>query len=394
MNNRTENAPLPTNKPQLKKRKFGLVFLLIIAIAFVSYFTYKKSQDSYVNHDYYRVLYEASKQFNNNLTKLVQSIDGKQSDSTIRSMLPSYKLLTKESHSREIKDTFEYHLKGNYINIMNRHDSDEEFKPYSQVNLTDLLPEITQGFSQLIIADSEGKVLQSSGGEKNISFADLSTISKEAIKQNKPINFSTKISTESKESTVERLPSYSSHYDMALSYGKFRIYFFPFKLNNPLKVEHEEGDKQVLSSLHLVALLPKHELQKLGTGQWNVPLVAVAFISLLTTLVVLRLYLLPKNQSITRFYRYLVQGSCYSFFFVIVAMLLAYLQLLSLQNEKDFDANVFIKTLTTDLNNDLENAFDELANYRDFYATLDASILKSKSDPSNLCTKIFTALVL
>ncbi|ARD43058.1 hypothetical protein [Colwellia sp. PAMC 21821] len=361
-----QKTPVPA-----KKRKWGFLFLLVIVVTIIGYFSYTKSQNTDVNHDYYRLLYETSKKFNDNLIKLERLIESKESGTSIRSILPSYKL-TGDS-VKEDKDTFKYYIQGDEIHIKKSNEDKTPFVLYAKLSIKDLLPKVSKGFSQLIFSDSNARVIHSSGGEKNISFSDLTSISQEIRKQNKPISFSTKTNTKQEE-LEEELPSYSSHVDMNLSYGEFRVYIFPFKLIKSLTIKTEVEGKELKDveffSLYIVALLPKYELKMHGTGQWNISLLVVLLVSLLTILAMLRLYLLPLNHPITRFYRYFVCSCCYLFFFVIVAMLLAYLQMLSLQEYKDSEAIKFTTAISSDLNNDLNESFTRLKKYQKFYSEI------------------------
>jgi hypothetical protein len=162
---------------------------------------------------------------------------------------------------------------------------------------------------------------------------------------------------------------------MTLSYGKFRIFVFPFKLSLQLKnsnyqEKNADNNIETFESLYLVALLPKQKLSMVGTGHWNVSLLIVMFASLLSTVAMLRLFLLPQNHSITRFFRYFVLGSSYLFFITITALLYAYVQNLSLQNAKDNEAKIYTQNIVKSLKADIENVFIGLDKYRGFYTQL------------------------
>ena len=394
MNSKTETQSLPINNPPIKKRRFGLFFILIIVLACVGYYIFTTIESSYINHDYYRVLYETSKEFNNNLSKLESSLKNNQSDTSIRAILPTFKLIKSEDDQASqfpLKinehihndESYQYYLLGRDI-VIKKHDETESDEDYAKVSLADLLPDASQGFSQLIFASDDGKVIQSSGGEKNISFADLTSIKSEITKQNTPISFSTK-GNDKTPTPTHYLPSYSSHFDMRLSYGNFRVFIFPFKLNTPLAIPRNKAEA-VVDSLYLVALLPRYELKKHSNGQLTVTLLVVVIVSLLTTLAILRLYLLPHNQSISASYRYYLQGCSYIFFFVIIAMLLAYLSKMVLQDVNDEKANIYLKDIIISLESDLHSAFTGLRKYRKLYHDFfqDTELVKYLEKPTFL----------
>ena len=121
---------------------------------------------------------------------------------------------------------------------------------------------------------------------------------------------------------------------MKISYGDFRVYVFPFSLATPLD-QKNQADKVALDRLYLVGLLPQDKIASRDSGDWNISILVVTIISLFFIWCMLRLYLLPKNQSITRSYRVMTNASSYLFYIVIIAMTLAYFQKTLLQIEKD-----------------------------------------------------------
>ncbi|MFT5852068.1 MAG: hypothetical protein ACI87J_002044 [Colwellia sp.] len=358
-------------KPTATKKSLSFFLLLTFIIAIIGYFFYNNFSNSFINHNFYRVLYESSDKLNVNLTKLTRMLESNESTSSIRSQLPSYKELTQNIANEKISNSdsahqysyeFSYELKGDEI-LIYRGKNKETLIKYSKVSIFDVLPNVKEGFSQYILADKNGNVLTSNGGEKTISFVNLDHISKQISEQKTLLDFSNKkLETKTSSST---LPSYSSHIDMTLSYGQFRIFVFPFKLSTQLK-----NSTQIFESLYLVALLPKQKLSITGTGHWNISLLIVMSVSLLSTVAMLRLFLLPQNHSITLFFRYFVIGNSYIFFITITALFYAYSLNLSLQNVKDDKADSYIQDIVKTLESDIEKVFTGLDKYRSFYIRL------------------------
>jgi len=83
-NSKTSNYAAPNRKLLV----YGLIVTAILAT--LLYFGLQNQKDRSINHDYYRVLYEASNTFNENLQKLDSMHQYKESVSSIRSLLPSY----------------------------------------------------------------------------------------------------------------------------------------------------------------------------------------------------------------------------------------------------------------------------------------------------------------
>lgn len=360
----TETAKKTKGAPARKSWVYGI--LLVFVLAVVAYFGLMNRQDRSTNHDYYRVLYEASNTFNENLIKLDRMHQYKESASSIRSLLPSYSKSNTSSESKHIlQSEFDYVLDGQTLEVNN-----ENFS--ASLIFADILPSPKKGFSQYLFADQEGNVLSTVGGERTISIVDLSSINQEIQRKSKQFQFNLTDQKKSQSSSGKAsLPSYSNHVDMKISYGEFRVFVFPFTLSTPLlKTTKDPKVVESLDRVYLVGLLPQHKLAARDSGHWNISLLVVTIISLLFMWTMLRLYLLPKNQSITKSYRVFTNVSSYLFYIVIVALSLAYFQKSLLQNNKDQVVLHYAESLNERINEDLFDVFAGLNGYRHFYQTL------------------------
>ena len=304
----------------------------------------------------------------------------KESVVSIRSLLPSY---TRESFSSNNVEpqNLKYQLVGQRIKILiedvdedkdKDKDKDPIFEAY--IDLQDLLPSTSEGFSQYLFADKSGKVIANTGGEKTISVVEINNINQKLLENSKAfaLNFSSKQNINQPPKDPP-LPSYSSHVDMQLSYGDFRIFIFPFTLSTPLTHGNTEA---VIERLYLVGLLPKHELRNKGSGLWNISMLVVSLSSLLFMWTLIRLFLLPENHSITKFYRILSQSASYCFYIVLVSLVLSYLTKSGLQTYKDQQAFNYANTLASKLEIDLKQVFNEISSYRGFYSTAISELKK------------------
>ncbi len=343
-----------TKQTAPRRRVLVYTFIGLLVVISFSYFSLNNSRDNAANNDFYRILYEASNKFNENLNQLRKMHVNEENPNSIRTQLPSYSRINPQDKS-PIKDP-KFDLNGQEISVV------DGSTPKASLEITDILPFPKQGFSQYLFASSVDKVLATVGHEKNISIVSLSSISRE-IEKSKD-RYQLKLS-ESQSSDNGKdgqlLPSYSSHVDMKLSHKEFRIFIFPFSLDTPLSIGGSTN------TLYLVGLLPKHELHAEGSGYWDVSLLLVTIVSLLFMWTLLRLYLLPNNQSISPFYRNFTLFSSYCFFIVLIALMLALMQKTTLQASKDSAATAYAEDLSTQLENDLFDVFDGLADYRDFY---------------------------
>jgi hypothetical protein len=366
--------------PPNKKWVYILIALLIIAA--VGYFAYISRSDRFSNHDYYRVLYEASNRFNESLIKLDRMHSFEESVPAIRSLLPSYKrtidivnhiseqpdddaseIEKPQSTAPKIITDFQYSLKGKEL-IIEKKNKLGTLVIKAKLDFEDILPLPKNGFSQYLFADSDGKVLATAGRETAISVVDLTSIKQQLAR--KSVQFQLALSESGKAPELSKdlpLPSYSSHVDMELSYGEFRIFIFPF--SPATQVTKEQGKS--LDQLYLVGLIPTAKLVSNRTNHWNISLLVASLVSLFFMWNLLRLILLPTNQSITRGFRHTTIISSYLFYIVIFALALAYLQKYVLQESKDEVATEYGKQLKHSLDNDLYDVFKRLDSYRPFY---------------------------
>lgn len=383
-----ETTPSKASAP--RRWMWILAFIVVLAVVSFGYLNYISSRDNFANNDFYRVLYEASNKFNENLSQLDKMHENEESINSIRTQLPSYKR-EQTNPEEDTNKNFNYILDGKKIKI-------ESSRFDAEILITDILPSPKQGFSQYLFANNESEVLATIGNEKTISIVDLDIINKEIENSKHRLQINLKESGNSDSKNDKYLPGYSSHVDMKLSHEEFRIFIFPFSLETPLITQHKNQKQEdsdtasaddtisthTINTLYLVGLLPKNKLHTEGTGNWNLSLLVVILVSLLFIWTLLRLAFLPKNQSITPLFRNFTLFSSYGFFIVLIALALAFMQKTTLQASKDREASAYAKDLSDQLNRDLYKAFNGLASYRPFYhnllTKLDGSIAVNVTD--------------
>ncbi|GAB2683475.1 hypothetical protein [Aliiglaciecola aliphaticivorans] len=371
--------PLETVKssfasPNRKTWVYGVLILLIFAA--LGYYTLLNQKDRTANHDYYRVLYEASNEFKENLNKLDSMHRYKEGVSSIRSLLPSYTRKADSEQNLLHADGFQYSIAGQTLLVSA--DLETENEPFqAELSFEDILPNPKRGFSQYLFADKDGKVIATVGDENTISIVELRSINQQIQRKNKQFQFNFSESEKAGESSdTPPLPSYSNHVDMKISYGEFRVFVFPFALEIPLKktsaVEKDGDQKKIveLDKLYLVGLLPQSKLSNRENNDWNLSLLVVTLVSLLFIWCLLKLFLLPQNQSITRSFRLLTVASSYAFFVVIIALALGYMQKSLLQLEKDQKATEYAHYLDQKLRKDINDVFTRLEQYKTFYTEI------------------------
>jgi hypothetical protein len=359
-------------------RRRVCIYALIVMLIFISvgYLSLMNNKDSAANKDSYRVLYEAANKFNENLNQLVKMHVNEESINSIRTQLPSYQR-KQTAHDQDTDKNYQYILAGHKIEIKSGNFN-------AEIKIGDILPAPKHGFSQYLFVNNQGKVLATIGDEKTISIDNLEGISKEIEKSKRRFQLNVKESENSDgENDAQLLPSYSSHVDIELSHEEFRIFVFPFSLDTALSTKHKNQEpknsdvastNETINTLYLVGLLPKHKLLTEGSGYWNLPLLLVTLVGLLFMWTLLRLYFLPNNQSITPLYRGITMVSSYSFFILLIALVLAVMQKTTMQASKDKAAHAYAHVLSSQLNGDLREILNSLVNYRPFYHNLLAKL--------------------
>ena len=367
-----------SSQPRVRSRTWIYLFLGILFIAGFAYFRFVNVQTSFINNDFYRVLYEASNRFNENLNSLSKMHESGESQVAIRSLLPSYKRVKRISNVDPVvpDGEYRYQISGQDILVFT-----SAYK--AELNNEDIVPPTVQGFSQYLFANKSGKVVAKGGGEKTISIVQMDDINLQLKKQSQKFNINFSNDKSNSDKGEANLPSYSSHVDMQLSYGDFRIFIFPFSLDTTLyqTKTNEVGSK--LEQLYLVGLLPKQQLSQKGSGQWNISLLVVSLVSLIFMWTLIRLVLLPENHSITRFYQGLSQFTSYGFYIVLVAMILSYLTQSGLQAHKTLAAHDHAGKIARQLEGELREVFNDLSRYRGFYASMVNSIDKLQIEHAN-----------
>lgn len=109
-----------SSRSQPTKSKMWICLLVaVIVILNFGYYTLINQSNVSINHDVYRVLYEASNKFNENLNSLNKMHQSEESEVSIRSLLPSY---FRQLSSLKSIDTeaFKFELTGQKVLILNQ----------------------------------------------------------------------------------------------------------------------------------------------------------------------------------------------------------------------------------------------------------------------------------
>ena len=342
------------------------VFAALVVLVF-SYLKFAANRDNLVNQDFYRVLYEVSNEFNNNIEKLKRLHQNNESISAVRSLLPNYKVLNEKAASTNTKDA--HYVFSNAL--LKAYKQSDQGKPFAVIGVNDLLPNPANGFSQYLIVDALGNVVTTKGNENSLSVVNLEDIKKAIYKKNK--SFELNLSkTPNKSAPKLSLPGLSSHVDIDISHGKYRVFLYPFIPNIEVFDTNstQQSKSQANNHLFLVGLLSKSRLNKPNLNHWNVSFLFVVIICILFCWTLLRLYLLPVHQAMTKVNRLTTHTISYAFFIVVVALVLAFAQKQSLDKMKAKNASAYLNTISGALSEDVITAFSSMKEFGVFYQGL------------------------
>ena len=146
-----ENNTLSKKNAPRRKSWIYILFALLLAVGFGYYGLINQTSAS-IDHDFYRVLYEASNKFNENFNSLNSMHNTGESEVSIRSLFPSYNSTNdKKANTKSEKETYSYVLMGQKIQIMSTSTKEKESVPLldASIELKDLLPSTSTSATKL-----------------------------------------------------------------------------------------------------------------------------------------------------------------------------------------------------------------------------------------------------
>lgn len=345
------------------RRRSWIILPLFVALIVCSYlFNALNNRDDNVNNENYRILHEASLQLENNFEKLRRAYKQGQSDVAIRALFSSYQSEVSglDKKSAEIK----FSLSSTDITIFSDDSKIAEVKAY------EILPNPSFGFSKFLFVDELGRVVAQTGGEKKLAFNNLEKVASAFSPEYR--SFFSKLGTtktsKSSSSSGTKLPSHSSHVDIRLAHGNYRVYTYPFEIASDIKLTKKSGESNLNgNALYLVGFVAKHELNKHTASKWNVPIVVISAVMLLVLLAVARLYLRPKNEFSTHLYRFYALAVCNLAFIAILALIFSGLEAKKFTNLKTEYIYRYINDLSKKVNEEVVEKFITLEVYQEFF---------------------------
>jgi hypothetical protein len=344
----------------------GVLWLVVLTGALVfGYFRMMDQRQQVIDRDYYRVMFEAANSFATKLEQLNRLYQSSAPESRFKALFPGYK---PEINNNKIclNKTLHFELSTDLLLIYCGADAAVTLKhKFATVSLTDVLPQPTADFSQFLFVDLEGQLLAQTGAERTVSFADMKAVMHE-LKQQKKTSlrsfFSSPEQTDDNDPAL-KMPSYSRHIEMPLSYGNYRIYMYPINL----PPQRFKTTAQISHRLFLVGVMPAKPISARQENIWNSQLLLVSLFSLVFIWSFLKLYFLPRNQAVLRWVSSISYLACFSFFSLVLALVLSSLIGEAAALSKVQAAKQYSHQLQEELKRDLAEVFTELQKYQSFF---------------------------
>lgn len=346
----------------------GEVLWLIVLIAALGFGYYRMmdARQQVVDRDNYRIMFEAANSLANKLEQLNRLYQSSASESRFKALFPGYRNTAK--HDSCSDRTRSYSLSADKLLIYCGSAADttsSNSAKVADISRADVLPSPGAEFSQFLFVDDDGQLLAQTGAERTVSFADMKAIMRQ-LKLQKAGGIGALFSQTpliDEQDPALKMPSYSRHTEMQLSYGSYRIYLYPINL----PAQHFTTDADISHRLYLVGLMPVQPLTARQDNIWNGQLLLMSLISLIFIWSFLKLYLMPKNQAILRWFSLASYLVCFSFFCLLLALLLSSFITQMAAIEKAQAAKQYSQQLQQELTRDLFDAFSQLQQFQAFF---------------------------
>jgi len=345
----------------------GILWLvvLIAALAF-GYFRMMDARQQVVDRDNYRIMFEAANSLANKLEQLNRLYQSEASESRFKALFPGYRKLPQHSSCNETSRR--YTLSSDKLLLYCGNTAIEAAvgtAAVAEISLVDVLPLPSADFSQFLFVDVDGQLLAQTGAERTVSFADMKAVMRE-LKLQKAGTLGTLFSQApavDEQDPALKMPSYSRHTEMQLSYGSYRIYLYPINL----PAQHFNTKAEISHRLYLVGLMPAQPLSARQENIWNSQLLLLSLVSLVFIWSFLKLYLMPKNQAVLRWFSLASYLVCFSFFCLLLALLLSSFIAHTAATAKVEAARQYSQQLQQELMQDLSLAFAQLQQFQPFF---------------------------
>ncbi|MBT1063195.1 hypothetical protein KJY73_06395 [Bowmanella sp. Y26] len=358
------------------------VLIIVVGMLGYVYYDYIQGQAQALNRNYFRELANVALRFDQKLEQLdiLASWDNKEFESAnqskinkIKSLFPSAILQdcaisdiedkTDNTPTRSVALSDTLKLRRNQVElraikeIESKQREGEAKKGCLLIDFSDLISLDKQEFNELLLIDKNNAVVASTHSSQALSIVNVDEFSKQiAVELNRDwlqlISNEGKASQHSLPNEVP-LPGFSHFLDIKINPGAYRLYFYPFLINDQI--------------LTLVGVLPAEKLSSKDSKRWTWGQWLIGVISLVFVWALLRLYLLSVHQTVDEFFYRLTMYSSYLLFAALVSLTLAYAQMQLEKSDKAERAFALLQKNKQQLDSELKSIFTELRDVTEFY---------------------------
>jgi len=363
MNNVTDSATKNTT-PQ---RRPVTTLLLVVGFGILAFFAfnrYQQHQQQLINGDYFRLITEASSEFNHGLERFYSFNE----HGGLASKHFSYKSLGEKStcQIRKYLGKKQY-VEPVYYKIQNNQlisHLDKYFvgKCFS-VALDTLLPNPKNQFSQLFIATNKGKILAQRGNNKSLSLAKMTSLNRAIARRDQQslFNFSQKKTLTDKPTLM---PGHLEYIDKKMGNTEMRVFILPFKMNSKHQLTVDDKYEEYL---YIVALLPKQKVVDKQSEYYSVPFVLAATVLLVAIWFLANLFLLPLNKVLNKHIQWLTISTCFMLLISGFTVIIANIQFKHLNEQRLGQTQRLMTQTNASLTTDIDAALQELKSFNSFF---------------------------
>ncbi len=370
-----------TSSPKAKRHpsffRFWVLGLLgIFAASSYFYYKHRLSEEKFANINYFRILSESAQAFNEKLSQLATLIKYDESDANIRSVFPSFRKPASTSNSTELTNKANlpmvYRVTENAISIEKKTQADTEDSKYhihKNISIDDILPIPVGGFSSYLIVDKDNKVIAVSGESSALSIINTQQISQQLrLSEQQSWQNLAKAELPETEQDQFELPGYSRLLDIELTSEEYRLFIYPFKLNEQVRLKNH--DYKTIEALYLIGVLPKERLKTLENQRWNLTVLTLVLALLIFIWLMARLFMLSNNQPVGDLFYRSVMVCSYLLFVLVVALFIAYSERSMEQQSKQLKAEQLMTSISTSLDRELNGIITELQKFQTYFTQI------------------------
>lgn len=367
--------------PKKRMRDGLLILLALIVLSSLAYYRYIDSKQSFINSNYFRVLAESARTFNEKLSQLIRLHDNNQTLAAIRAVFPTYKKLNSPpSCPTDQQKAWQLNYDGHRFNILldckSANSSVSDTKALStlktsalagSVDNNDIWPSPSDGFSMLLVVTDTNEVIGHSGNNLLVEINNTTELARQLNAKLQANWAELAAGKQTSQDSPDQFSGVSQYLDVTLNDQDFRLYIYPLLLEKNI---HLAQQNRKLQSLYLIGVLPKTQLQARDNQRWNLSLLSLVLVALMFSWVMLRLFLLSSHQPVGSIFYRSTMACSYLLFVMVMALLIAFMERHNAEAQKRQLADQLASNMVTQSQQELYRLFRYLQGFKVFYRSI------------------------